>query len=104
MNKGTSEDGRGYVQIFLRNARSEIDSVLNELTHDNEDIEDIFLGRLSEVISLVAKAWHVRDITDEEFNALSGSDIAWMRHAIPDLALGSEPFRIVPKYAEIGNG
>ncbi|MCA9293733.1 MAG: hypothetical protein KDA20_07965 [Phycisphaerales bacterium] len=101
--KKNKEGAKGYISIFLRNARQEVDRILDELCESKEDTEDILFGRLSEAMQLLAKCWHLREISDEDFDALSHDDIVWLRHSIPDLALGSEPFRIVPKYAEIGH-
>lgn len=93
-----TSDGAYYSALFLRNARSHIDSVLEYLQSGGRSSDEI-RRRLSEVIALSAKAWHVRGISQSDFDALSLSAIQWMRVSIPDLGPALGDLSIVPMTA-----
>jgi len=91
-----------YSAVFLRNARQEIDLALSELARKQASSHEVRV-RLSEAMSLISKAWHVRNMTQQEFERLSDDEINWIRHAVPDLPIGSTGFRVVPADAKLGD-
>ncbi len=92
-----------YTILFLTNARREIDLALSDLSASGASTQRL-QDRVSEAISLLSKAWHVRNFSQSQFESLTAEELDWLRTAIPDLIVGSKSFRVVPADCTVGEG
>ena len=75
-----------YTMVFVRNAVSSLEQVLEGVVGAGGVDEEEMSRNLGEAIALLAKAWHVRGMGQQEFEQLSGSEVESMRNSVPDLA------------------
>jgi len=80
-----------YTKIYLKDVEQRISELCSSPEINDEELEFAILGCLSSL----AIAWHLRDLSDTEFESMSDDDDRWIERAIPNLDI-FRPFFIVP--------
>jgi hypothetical protein len=83
-----------YTELSIREAIGDLERMVDKPL-DEESLET----GLGYVFGCLARAWHVRGLSQEEFERLTVDQAGWMRRSIPDLA----PFwfSVVPAWTPI---
>ena len=79
----------------LREAQIELREAMEMLTQGSGDEEDLDF-RLGSAIAYLAKAWHARGMTDEQYDSVSDAEVRHMLSDIPMLGILAGSGRAVP--------
>lgn len=81
----------------LREARIEIDKLLEHISEGSGDVEELEF-RLSGAMSQLAKAWHLRGISGDDFESMSDETVGHIRYDLPNFFAW---YRLVPTHLAI---